>query len=102
VKALGGNRTNANRLRVHYLKRFKAAAKTASFIINQCSSALNEQSLFELEAYQCFMQAMFQMESHKLDEALDNFLKSQVIYKQLAEYRDPLEALIYTEKVNQL
>lgn len=42
------------------------------------------------------------MESHKLDDALDNFLKSQVIYKQLAEYRDPLEALIYTEKVNQL
>jgi hypothetical protein len=48
------------------------------------------------------MQAMFQMESRKLDEALDNFLKSQVIYKQIAEYRDPLEALIYTEKVNQL
>lgn len=48
------------------------------------------------------MQAMFQMESHKLDDALDNFLKSQVIYKQLAEYRDPMEALIYTEKVNQL
>ena len=42
IKALGGNRTNANRLRVYYLKRFKAAAKTASFIINQCSSAFNE------------------------------------------------------------
>ena len=33
IKALGGNRTNPNRLKVHYLKRFKAAAKTASFIL---------------------------------------------------------------------
>ena len=32
VQALGGNRNNPQRLRVHYLKRFRAAAKTATFI----------------------------------------------------------------------
>lgn len=100
IKALEGSRTNANRLRVHCLKRFKAAAKTAHQIQNNCSSAFNEQSLFELEAYVCFIQAVYLMESHRYEDAMDNLLKSQIIYKQIAEYRDPMEALIYSEKVS--
>lgn len=102
VNSLPGNRNNPNRLRMHYLKRFRAAAKTARWVIDNCKGAFDDESQFELEAYSDVMQAVYLMEYHKHDQAIDHLLKAQVIYKQLAEYRDPMEALIYSEKVNQL
>lgn len=87
---------------MHYLKRFKAAAKTAKGIKKTCKDAFDEQSQFELEAYCDFIEAVCLMEYHKYEEAIDHLLRAQIIYKQLAEYRDPMEALIYSEKVNQL
>jgi len=85
---------------VHYLKRFRAAAKTATFIQGKCSEAFDSQSVHELEAYTNFLQAVSLMESLKHEDAMDHLLKAQVIYKQIADHKDPLEALIYTEKVN--
>jgi tetratricopeptide (TPR) repeat protein len=87
---------------MHYLKRFKAAAKTAKMIKQTCESAFDEQSQFELEAYCDYIQAICLMEYRKYEEAIDHLLRAQIIYKQLSEYRDPMEALIYTEKVGQL
>lgn len=87
---------------MHYLKRFRAAAQTAKWIQDTCSDAFDDQSAFELEAYVGFLQAVHLMERHQFEQAIDHLLKAQIIYKQLAEYRDPMEALIYSEKVNQL
>ena len=87
---------------MHYLKRFKAAAKTARNIKLIHKAAFDHQSQFELEAYCDFIEAVCLIEYHKYEEAIDHLLRAQIIYKQLTEYRDPMEALIYTEKVNQL
>jgi hypothetical protein len=66
---------------VHYLKRFKAAAKTAKWISDTLTDAFDDQSKFELEAYAGFMQAVYLMERHNFDQAIDHLLKAQVIYK---------------------
>lgn len=67
IQALTGNRSNPNRLRMHYLKRFKAAAKTAKWVVDNCANAFDEQSRFELEAYVDFIEAVYLMEYHKFD-----------------------------------
>jgi len=76
AQSLPGNRTNPNRLRMHYIKRFKAAAKTAKMIKQTCSEAFDEQSRFELEAYCDFIQAVFLMEYRKYEEAIDHLLRA--------------------------
>ena len=48
------------------------------------------------------MSAVYQMEVKKFNEALDNLLKAKIIYEKIAQYKDTLEAVIYTEKVTQL
>ena len=69
-------------------------------MFDTCKDAFDEQSFFELEAYVDFMQAVYLIEFHKYEQAIDHLLKAQIIYKQLSEYRDPMEALIYTEKAS--
>lgn len=48
------------------------------------------------------MDAIYNMEKHDFEEALNNLLKAKLIFEQIASYQDTLEALIYGEKVNQL
>ena len=45
------------------------------------------------------MSAVYQMEVKQYNEALDNLLKAKIIYEKIAQYKDTLEAVIYTEKV---
>ena len=61
---------------MHYLKRFKAAAKTAKWVLETCASAFDEQSQFELQAYVDFIEAVYLMEYHKYDQAIDHLLKA--------------------------
>ena len=102
VSKLSGNRTNVNRLKVHYLRRFKRAFQGAKRLREVCEHAVDEPSLFELEAYEEQMEAIFLMEVLKFEEALDHLLKAKVIYEKMSEYKATLDALIYGEKVSQI
>ena len=39
------------------------------------------------------------MEVKDYKSALDNLLKAKIIYEKMVQYKDTLEAVIYTEKV---
>lgn len=56
----------------------------------------------EVEAYVAQISAVFLIEKKRFKEALDNLLKSKIIYEKIAQYKDTLEAIIYKEKVGQL
>jgi hypothetical protein len=56
----------------------------------------------EIEAYTANMQAVYQLESKDFEGALDNLLKSKIIYTKLSHFKDTLEEVIYKEKVSQL
>lgn len=45
---------------------------------------------------------IYQTEIKDYQKALDNLLKSKIIYEKIAQFKDTLEAIIYKEKVNQL
>lgn len=45
------------------------------------------------------MSAVYQMEIRDYKTALDNLLRSKIIYEKIAQYKDTLEAIIYKEKV---
>ena len=94
------SRTNANRLRVHYLKRFKKASQSAERLLRLVKDAVDPVSLIEIEGYKAQMNAVFSMEKHDYEEAMNDLLKAKHIFEQIASYQDTLEALIYGEKVN--
>jgi hypothetical protein len=48
------------------------------------------------------MSAIYQMEVKDFKGALDNLIKTKIIYEKIAQYKDTLEAIIYKEKVGQL
>lgn len=54
----------------------------------------------EVEAYASQMAAVSQIELKQYADALDNLVKSKIIYEKIAQYRDTLEAIIYKEKVS--
>ena len=95
-------RGNANRLRVHYLKRFQKASQAATKLHKLATGAVDDISLIEIEGYQAQMNAIYNMERHEHEEALNDLLKAKLIFEQIASYQDTLEALIYGEKVNQI
>mgnify|MGYP000203270824 CR=1 FL=1 len=95
-------RTNANRLRVHYLKLFHKASQAAENLYKLATGAVDDISLIELEGYKAQMNATYSMEKHDFEEALNELLKAKLIFEQIASYQDTLEALIYGEKINQI
>ena len=48
------------------------------------------------------MNAIYNMEKHQFDDAMNDLLKAKLIFEQIQSYQDTLEALIYGEKVNQI
>ena len=96
------NRMNPNRLRVHYLKRFKQAAQAADRLLKLSAGGVDDMSLIEIEGYKAQMDAVYLMEKHEYEEALNHLLKAKLIFEKISSYQDTLEALIYGEKVNQL
>ena len=102
VKQLAGNRQNPNRIRVHYLRRFRASASASSSMLALCQDALQDMSLIEMEAYDAQMQAVYMMESLQFEEALNHLLKSKLILTQLKSMQDVVEQLIFDEKLGQI
>lgn len=54
----------------------------------------------EVEAYVTSMLAVYEMEVKNYQSALDNLLRSKIIYEKIAQHKDSLEAIIYKEKVS--
>jgi hypothetical protein len=48
------------------------------------------------------MSGIYQTEIKDYQSALDNLLKSKIIYEKIAQFKDTLESIIYKEKVGQL
>lgn len=48
------------------------------------------------------MLAVYEMEVKNYQSALDNLLRSKIIYEKIALHKDSLEAIIYKEKVSQI
>ena len=59
-------------------------------------------SLIEIEGYKAQMDAIYRMERHDYEDALNHLLKAKLIFEKIASYQDTLEALIYGEKVSQI
>ena len=95
-------RTNANRLRVHFLKRFRKASQSADRLLKLSDGAVDKISSIEIEGYKAQMDATFAMERLDYEDAINNFLKAKLIFSEIASTQDTLEALIYTEKTTQL
>eukprot|EP00354_Favella_ehrenbergii_P009812 CAMPEP_0170462250 /NCGR_PEP_ID=MMETSP0123-20130129/7825_1 /TAXON_ID=182087 /ORGANISM="Favella ehrenbergii, Strain Fehren 1" /LENGTH=343 /DNA_ID=CAMNT_0010727421 /DNA_START=18 /DNA_END=1049 /DNA_ORIENTATION=- len=95
-------RSNPNRLRIHYLKRFQKASVQASQLLEKATGAVDELSLIEIEGYKAQMNAVYNMERHDYEEALNDFLKAKLIFSEIGSKQDTLETIIFNEKVSQL
>ena len=69
------------------VKRLKCAYKSSIELKKIAELALNEFQVIEMDAYCCYMQAVFQIETQKYQEALENLLKSKIIHQKLATYK---------------
>lgn len=56
----------------------------------------------EVEAYVSQMSAVYLMEIKDYKSALENLLRTKIIYEKIAHYKDTLEAIIYRERVNMI
>lgn len=56
----------------------------------------------EVEAYSSLMLGMYQLECKDFQNALDNLLRSKIIYQKISQLKDTLEEVIYKEKVGQI
>ncbi len=48
------------------------------------------------------MSAVYLMEVKDYKSALDNLIRTKIIYEKISGYKDTLEAIIYRERVNQI
>jgi len=46
------------------------------------------------------MEASYLIEMEKWQEALDRLLTSKIIFGKIAQFKDPMEAVLYDEKIN--
>lgn len=60
---------------------------------------MDKNSIIETEAYTSHMQASLQIEYSEYKEAMNNLARTKIIYSKLAENKDTIEAVIYTEKI---
>lgn len=82
-------------------KKFKRAYQSAQQFYQLVTEVFDKQTCIEAEGYLESVKASYDIEYGRYQEALDALLKSRVIYKNLAKYKDSLEAAIYEEKVEQ-
>lgn len=69
-------------------------------MVEVARTSLDSYQQMEVEAYASHIQAVFQLECKAYGEALDNLLKSKIIYQKISEFKDTLEEIIYKEKVS--
>lgn len=46
------------------------------------------------------MLAIYEMEVKDYQNAMDNLLRSKIIFEKISQYKDSLEAIIYKEKIS--
>lgn len=46
------------------------------------------------------MLAVYEMDIKDYQSAMDNLLRSKIIYEKISQYKDSLEAIIYKEKIS--
>ncbi|CDW82493.1 signal recognition particle 68 kda protein [Stylonychia lemnae] len=93
---------NPNRVKYHARKRLQKAFTSSKYLLKVSEDSLDAYRQKEVEAYVSSMQAVYQMDVKDYQSALDNLLKSKIIYEKISQFKDSLEAIIYKEKVGQL
>jgi molybdopterin-biosynthesis enzyme MoeA-like protein len=90
---------NPNRVKYQARKRLQKAYQAAKYLESVAAESLDAYQQKEVEAYVASMLAVYEMEMKDYKGALDNLLKSKIIYEKISTYKDSLEAIIYKEKV---
>jgi hypothetical protein len=90
---------NPQRLKVHSRKRMQKAYQAAKYLQSVAKESLDPYQQMEVEAYVSGMLAVYEMDIKDHESALDNLLKSKIIYEKISQYKDSLEAIIYKERV---
>eukprot|EP00347_Sterkiella_histriomuscorum_P021997 403332041 len=93
---------NPNRVKYHARKRLQKAYATAKDLQKVASESLDGYQQKEVEAYVASMLAVYEMEIKDYKNAMDNLLKSKIVYEKISQYKDSLEAIIYKEKISQI
>ena len=93
---------NPNRVKYLAKKRLQRASQAGQELLNVAKGSLDAYQQVEIEAYSSHIQAVYQLECKDYKNALDNLLKSKIIYQKISEFKDTLEEIIYKEKVSQL
>jgi signal recognition particle subunit SRP68 len=93
---------NPNRLKFHARKRLQKAHASAKYLLEVAQQSLDGYQQKEVEAYVTSMLAVYEMEVKEHESALDNLVRSKIIYEKIAQHKDSLEAIIYREKVSQI
>lgn len=102
VSGISKDARNPNRVKYLAKKRLQKASLAAQALLDVARGSLDAFQQVEIEAYVAHIQAVYQIESKDYEGALDNLLKSKIIYQKISEFKDTLEEIIYKEKVNQL
>lgn len=97
----GKEAQNRNPNRVKYLakKRLQKASQAAQQLLTVAKGSLDAYQQLEIEAYASQISAVHQIECKDYKGALDNLLKSKIIYQKISQFKDTLEEIIYKEKV---
>jgi hypothetical protein len=83
-------------------KKLKKAYESAKLYFDIVSEIWDKQTIIESEAYVDFIKAALDIEYGRYAEAIECLLKTSIIYKNLAQSKDSLEAAIYDEKIEQI
>lgn len=83
-------------------KKLKKATQQAELFYKITQDIWDDQTILEADAYLASIQATLDIECSNYQSALDNFLKTSVVYKNLAKSKDALKAAIYNEKIEQI
>jgi hypothetical protein len=93
---------NPNRVKYHARKRLEKAYQAAKYLQEVAKESLDPYQQVEIEAYVASMLAVYEMDIKDYKNAMDNLLKSKIIYEKMSQYKDSLEAIIYKEKISQI
>ena len=63
------------------MKRFLKASQAAAKLLKLATGAVDDISLIEIEGYKSQIDAIYNMEKHEFEEALNNLLKAKMIFE---------------------
>ena len=75
---------NPNRLKFHAKKRLQKAYQTAAQLEKLSKEVLDGYQHIEIQAYVAQMQAVYEIEARDFKRALDNLIKTKIIYEKIA------------------